>query len=88
MYKWFKRSTLQQINKRHFLVRIMEVIVHTKLSNSGNKMSNSNINTIRFYEQHYTKEQIGRDEHKIFIVQLIMVILMVEVTHLNIPEVI
>ena len=61
-----KRSTLQQINKRHFpRNRILEVIVHTKLSNfPSSKMSNSNVNNIRFYEQHYTKEQVSRDEHK------------------------
>lgn len=61
-----KRSTLQQINKRHFpRNRIREIIVHSKLSNFPScKMSNSNVNSIRFYEQHYTKEQLSRDEHK------------------------
>ena len=61
-----KRSTIQQISRRHFpRNRINEIVVHTKLNNfPGDKMSRSNVSNIRFYEQYYTKDQLSREEDK------------------------
>ena len=61
-----KRMTPEQMTKRHFPKRRMRgLVIHSKLSDLPyDKIFNSNVEKIRFYEQYYSKDQINKGEHK------------------------